>query len=433
MILLIVVNLAVATAVLFRRFLKHWYFLLQDERRLETVAYVERALEQLLGGTLLPVPPSPRLAEEEFVRRMPRAAPKEQDALKQLFRQWGLLNDCLRRLRQGSSKQRARSALVLGRMQAREALPSLFALLAEENTELRLGALRALELMGDPEAIEPLVKLLPAVKDTAWRLVWAALIACGRPEPERLRTHLAHPEPRVRVVVAAVLGELASPALLDALRAHAGDPDPEVRAKVAWALGCIGSPRAFPLLAERAQDPVWYVRLQAVGALGALGERRAHKLLARAVHDSNLLVRQKAASALYRLWRDPGYLVDFLRQHDPDRYALEALISELEWRGITWEAINGVTSPRRSHRAHSRELVRRLVSLGTYASVLYAVEMHPDTNLRHALLELLAQTLPAERHPELGALLASPYLDAGSRRAIEKLVGSPVEGGDGMD
>ncbi|MFQ5817677.1 MAG: HEAT repeat domain-containing protein [Terriglobia bacterium] len=430
--LLALLNLGAAAAVLLRRFFKHWYLLAQDEQRLEAAAYVERALEQLRQGRVLPAPPSRRLAENELLRRLPQAAPEEQDGLQQLFRQWRLRDDRIRRLRRGPPWQRAQSAMVLGRMQTREALPEILKLLAQDNTEMRLAALRALELLGDPKAIDALVNVLPAVKDTAWRMVWAALIACARAQPERLRAHLAHPEPRVREVVAAVLGELNSPALLDALLAHANDPHPGVRARLACALGRSGSTRALPLLSERAWDPVWYVRLHAVGALGALGDREAHELLALAVRDPNLQVRQKAAAALCLLWRDPIYLINLLCQGAPDRYALGAVVSELDWSGVTWEAINRVNAPLPGLRQQSRELVERLISVGAYAPVLYAIETHPDTQVRRVLLELVARALPQEDYPALVEVLGSPYLDAGTRRAIKKLVGAAVEAGDDL-
>lgn len=432
LVLLGLLNLAVLAAVLLRRLFKHWYFLAQDEQRLEAAAQVERALEQLRQALPAPPPPPQRLAEEELLRRIPTAPLEERERLRQLFRQWGLLDERIMRLRHASAGERAYSALVLGRMQVHEALPDILRLLADGNTEMRLAALRALELLGDPEAVEALVKALPAVKHTAWRLVWAALISCARPQPERLLAHLSHPEPRVRAVAAAVLGEVGSPALLEKLVACVGDAEPEVRSKVAWALGRSGSLRAVSVLVQRTQDPVWFVRVQAVGALGSLGDREAHEPLMVSARDANLWVRQKAAAALYLLWRDPSYLIDLLREGTPDRYALQALVSELEWRGVTWEAINQVNASLPSVREQSRELVQRLVAVGAYTPVLYAIEMHPDTELRLALLDLVAGALPAAGYLDLVQMLASPYLDAATRRAIEKLVGFPVDSHDDM-
>lgn len=390
-------------------------------------AEVERALEELRHGHPVPTAPTQRLAEEELLRRSLQATPEEREALKQLFRQWGLDGYRLSRLRQARSWERAYSALVLGRMQVREALAALLQMLADKNTEMRLAALRALELLEDPEALDPLIHILPEVKDSGWRVVWAALISCARTRPERLLAYITHPEPQVRAVVASVLGEVAPPALLVELLAHANEPDPEVRAKLARALGRSGSPRALPLLAQWTQDPVWYVRLQAVGALGALRDRSAHEFLLRATSDPNLLVRQKAAAALYLFWADPIYLIDLLRQSVPDRSALEALLSVLEWRGVTWEAINHVNSPLDSQRDQSRELVRRLIQVGAYAAVFYAIAMHPEAEVRRVLVELVGQVLPAEGYLDLVQVLASPHLDAGTRRAVEKLVGFPEE------
>lgn len=373
------------------------------------------------------MPRARHLAEEELLRRMPQATPEERQRLQQLFRQWGLRDDRLTRLRHAPPWQRGYSALVLGRMQVREALPDLLRLLAEPDAELRLAALRALELLGDPDAIEPLVEILAEEKNRAWRLVWAALLTCAQPQPERLLACMTHAEPMVRRLAAAALGEVGSRAALEQLLPFAHDPEPEVRARLAWALGRSRSSRALSVLSELAQDPVWFVRLQAVEALGVIRERSAHEVLLRAVRDPHILVRQKATGSLYLLWRDPVYLIDLLRQEAPDRFALDALVSELEWRGVTWDAIHRVNSSVPTLRQPSQELVRRLIQIGAHPTVFYAIEMHPDTSLRASLLELVAEALPPEGHLDLVQLLASPYLDPGTRRTIEKLVGYPVE------
>jgi len=424
-------NLAVLLIVSLRRFFKHWYFISLDDQRRRAAENIQNSLQRLDKGWPVPMFSNRKALEQELLRRWLDAAPEERRKLTHLFRHWGLHVDRLTRIRHGPPWQQAESAVILGRIQVQEALPDLRRLLRGENRELRLAALRALELMGAPEAVDALVEILPGVKETAWRMVWAALISCARPEPERLLRHAFHPEPRVRMVIAATLGEVGTPPLLERLLPLADDPDPEVRAKAVWALGRSGSPRALPVLAERLRDPVWTVRLQSAGALGALGDRRAHEALALAVRDPHFEVRHKATGALYLLWRDPIALVDLLREGAPDQFALQSLISELEWRGITWEAINRVHSPLPYVREQSRALVSRLIWVGAYAPVLYALEMHPDTELRLVLLELVAKSLPPAGHLDFMELLGSPYLDARTRHAIEKVIGFPAEASDG--
>jgi len=387
--------------------------------------YVVQALEQRRQGLRVAPPMYRGLAEEELLRRLPDASQENRAMLRQLFRDWGFLADRQRRLRQASLGQRAYSALVLAQMQAHEALPDIVRLLREGKGESRLAALCALDLLAHPEATDALVELLPIVKQTSWRLVWSALTNCCRQEPERLLPHLAHPDPQVRAVVAAAIAEVARPEMVKDLKPFADDPEPEVRAKIVRALGRVGDSSVLPILMNRAHDPVWYVRLQAVGALGELGDWHAAETLVLAIRirDSHLLVRQKAARALYTLWRDPIALLELLRQGAPDRYALEALVAEMERQGVIWEAINRVNSPLPTVREHSRKLVRLLVEVRAYASVLYAIEMHPDSAVRQTLVELVARWLPPEGHLDFVQVLASPYLDPATRRSIEKVVG----------
>lgn len=425
--LLGLLNLGVLLAVLLRRFLKHWYFLAQDAQRLEVAAYLERALDVLQQGRALAAPRQRRLAESELLRRVPGAVPTERQLLQRIYRQWGFVDYRRARLRRGGRWERAYSAQALGRVEARDALADILPLLAAPARELRLAALRALEMLGEPEAIAPLVKVLPELGRTARGMVWAALIASGRREPERLLEHLDHPAPRVRAVVAAALAEVGSPVVLEQLLAYTEEPEPEVRVELARALGRSGSPRALAVLARWAQDEAWEVRLQAVGALGALGDRNAHDSLVRATHDSHLFVRQQAAAALYRLWGDPIALIELLGEAPADRSGLVALVSELESVGVTWDAINQVTAPEPTLRQQSRELLRRLIGVGAYTAVFYAIEMHSDPEVRAALVELVAQALPAEGYLDLVGVLASPYLDARTRSVVKKLVGFPAE------
>lgn len=425
LVIVALLNLTLLAVVFLRRLVKHWYFLARDERRLQVAAYVAQALEQLRQGRDVAPPMYRGLAEEELLRRLPEANEEDRAMLRQLFRDWGLLADRQTRLRQARLGQRAYSALVLAQMEVHEALPDIVRLLEEGKGESRLAALRALDLLADPEATDALVGILPAVKQTAWRLVWSALTSCCRQQPERLLPHLVHPEPQVRTVVAAAIAEVARPEMVKHLKRFANDPEPEVRAKIVRALGRMGDSSVLPILMDRAHDPVWYVRLQAVEALGELGDSHAHETLALAIRDSHWRVRQKATTALYTLWRDPVALLELLRQGAPDRYALEALVSELERRGVTWEAINRVNSPLPTIREHSRELVRLLVEVRAYATVLYAIGMHPDIAIRQTLVELVTHSLPPEGHLDFVQVLASPYLDSATRRSIEKVVGFP--------
>ena len=91
----------------------------------------------------------------------------------------------------------------------------------------------------------------------------------------------------VRIFAANVLGEIKSPAALQALVKALQDPDDNVRSAVIEALGKIGDPRAVdPLTALLGTMP--WIAMAAIEALGRIGG-------------------EKALSALYECLENPGY------------------------------------------------------------------------------------------------------------------------------
>lgn len=155
------------------------------------------------------------------------------------------------------------------------ALPDVLALLADENPYARRQAAHVLSKVGDPSFAPHLVDVIadehPDVAIKAYR---AAANTGNAEVVAPLVARLADGDQLQRdalTVALATLGELAVPALVDAL----ADPDAEVRAHAADTLGHLGSPEADPAadaLARLASDADAQVALAAVSALGQLGE-----------------------------------------------------------------------------------------------------------------------------------------------------------------
>jgi HEAT repeat protein len=109
----------------------------------------------------------------------------------------------------------------LGEVNADAAAPPLIGLLLEDTAiEVRVSAAYALGLLGDPQAIEPLIQKLDDQTEDA----------------------------RVRGTAAEALGDLRDPAGVMPLIAALNDPSAEVRFWAAFAVGQLGDPRALPQL-----------------------------------------------------------------------------------------------------------------------------------------------------------------------------------------
>jgi len=364
-------------------------------------------------------------AEGALQERILRAAPEARAKLQSLFRQWGLFQRRIQLLLWGNPWKQGHSALALARMDCREALPAVVALLERPYADIRLAAVNALSILAVPEAVKPLVGLLPGSDGREARAVLAALIRCAQSAPQRLLPYLKHPYPLVRLVAAAALAELARTAELPALLEAATDADAEVRSRVARALGHTGEREAVRGLARLAADPVWFVRLQAVAALGEMGGPFAQEFLWKILEDPDERVRKKAAIALHQLIHDPAQLLARLREMRRTRTALLGLVDHLARTGLTRQALNRVQSPVVLTREESQAIVRELLRSGFYQAVLYAVETHPEVPVRHELLRLVEEDAGPRAQPLLAALLTSTSLDAESRRRIEALVARP--------
>lgn len=428
LLVLALLNLAALLSVFLRRTLKNRFFALKDERRLVW----SEVVDAVFSGEPVPSPaPSLRYrwdreaAEEVLLERVVTATPEQSAKLQSLFRRWRLFEGRIRRLLWGTTWQQARSALVLAKMQCRETYPAIVTLLDSPNSDVRLAAVNALGIIGHPEALPPLLGILPGSSGREVRAVLAAVLRCAQSTPERLVPYLQHSAFLVRLVVAAALAELARKDEVSALLQAVADPEGEVRAKVARALGQTGDPAALTGLQTLVGDSVWFVRLQAVAGLSKIGHRATEPALWQAAQDADGRVRKKAAIALHHLLRDPAGLLARLRQQPGDGIALAGLVDELARHGVTWQAINRICSPLPMAREESQGLIRELLRAGFFAATLYAVEAHPDPPVRRELLGLVEECAGPAVRPHLAALLESPALDADSRRRVEGLLARP--------
>ena len=203
--------------------------------------------------------------------------------------------------------------------------------LADEDAAVRETALKALEKLGDPRRVEPLIAALGDGDATVRQAAAESLGEIGDVKAvESLIAALHDQESAVRWRAVEALAKIGDARAVEPLIAALRDNDSAVRWSAAWALCEIGSPAVEPLTVALL-DKDCTVRQSAARSLGKLGDPRAVEPLIAALKEEDSTVRRLAAWALCQIG-DPRAiqpLVTALRDEDKDvRWtALEALVN----------------------------------------------------------------------------------------------------------
>jgi HEAT repeat protein len=170
--------------------------------------------------------------------------------------------------------------------------------------QVRLGAARALGLMKNEAAVEPLRAMLMNGEGAAVTVAAGALGQIGTPAATvALLAAVVDAEmsPRRHAALGALemMGEPAVGPLTELLTSSR---DATARQNSAEALGWIGSAQATQALVDALQDGSEAVRGQAAWALGEIGDTAAQAALERAAEgDGSVLVQAEAQRALSQL------------------------------------------------------------------------------------------------------------------------------------
>jgi predicted nucleic acid-binding protein len=129
------------------------------------------------------------------------------------------------------------------------------------------------------------------------------------------------------------------------------------------------------------------VRLRAAIAIGDLQDFHGIPVLIRALTDKNRFVRLRAATALVRFRGEEEHV---LRQamHTHDRYAVEALVSELQRADRISELARDLAHPARGPRAKSALLAA--LEGGSFTMLIDIALRDPQWRTRKNLARLLA-------------------------------------------
>lgn len=391
--------------ILARRAYRQRYFRRRDARTL----HIRSHWNDIVSGRMSPeawrLQPLDRdIVESILLDQLDVAEPEEAERLRRCLRVSGLLDMRIWEARRQPGWRQRRALVSLGRMRAPEAVPALAEALDHPSAETRIAALRGLGRTAMPAAAEEILRRVTRgpLRFPASPLQ-NALLHCCQSRPGVLVPYLRRAEDSVRPLLARVLGELATPDLEEDLIALASDPLAEVRASAARGLGEAKPRLALTALSSLAADQEWFVRLRAVVALGQLRDLRTVPVLIGTLCDANRYVRVRSAAALARLGVD---LERLLQQviHTRDRYALQALVSELERSGRLLELVNDLRVPERRQAAVAALL--GAIGAGAHRMLLDSLMHHPDWRTRCALARVLAQSGRAELLPPLERLEA---------------------------
>lgn len=195
----------------------------------------------------------------------------------------------------------------LGEIGGDSSVDALLLILNDADRDVRIAAAGALGQAGDARTILPLIGLFhdgyPEVRSAAA----AAVAAFGHAALGPLDAALENPAPKVRVTAVKALGIVGDPRSIPLLVRHLEDPAHEVGVIAARTLAGFGQPAVEPLSAIlRTGEKEG--RLAAIDALALIGTAEADEALEYALRDRDRDVADKAAAALTRrrgtdVWR----------------------------------------------------------------------------------------------------------------------------------
>ncbi len=236
---------------------------------------------------------------------------------------WGdsSLQKALAGLKSTKVVQRREAAQQLGVLQDKHAAPALLEALADQDSYVRVLAVRALGYMRRTEAIAALTQLLKTDPEAEVReSVVQALQLMGGPASLSALAEATHD--KVETIRASALDALVvfrSSATLATLSEAARDPSPMVRRMAVVSLGRYGDPVAGPVLTAALKDSDAATRANAAQMLGQIGGLQARPALRVALKDSEKAVQASAARSLAMLHDREGFETAMKLAKDPNR------------------------------------------------------------------------------------------------------------------
>ncbi len=331
--------------ILARRAVRNRYFRKRDRR----VEFIRDNWQKIVSGQIsaeewFSLKIDRDIVEDILLNRINNAETDEMQALQELARSSGLLDQRIRQARRGRGWSRRLALSALGRMKIMESIPALSEALEDPCDETVVEAIRGLGQVGTKEAGQHIVMHLSEKSfQCPSKIAEQALAQCFKSAPQLLLNEVLRSDDDLRPILARALAEVADDRLFGNIRKLACDRLAEVRASAARIIASVKPSYASYILPLLTGDSEWFVRLRAAVAIGALGHNSGIPLLISLLCDSNRFVRLRAASELVRFRGEEVRIVQSVMD-TKDRYAIQAFISELERSGRLTEMINGMVA-----------------------------------------------------------------------------------------
>ena len=327
--------------------------------------------------------------EEILLDHVQRVRGVEHERLSAALDELGFTDASIARLRGKRWWQRAEAAEKLGLARAARAVPWLAAALADEVSEVRMRAAKALGGVGGAAPVRDLIQALD--QPNRWSTIRIAdiLTGMGREVIEDLVAVFPRLTPAGKLAALDIVGRIRPLHVVPWLLGRVRDPHLDVRARACHALGCIGDPEVTPAMLAALEDAEWPVRAMAAKALGRINNPEAIPALRLALRDSEWWVRSNAAHAL-RAMGSRG--LDALEEalDDPDRFARHQAILMLQEAGVVDGHAEGLTLANDEGRSTAERFLRRLIASGQTEHLNALAAEHPHGEVRRALRAILS-------------------------------------------
>lgn len=202
-----------------------------------------------------------------------------------------------------SAVVRGTAVETLGQRKERIALPHLIKSLEDSAESVREKAAAALALIGDTQAILPLLARLDDPSPLVPLACSESIVSFKARAYLVLVEALKHPEDRLRRHACDLLIRIGEDTLVQRLLKLASDRNNNLRENIARILGRIGGEKVVDTLVQLLADRNGSVRRTAAEALGALRDIRAIVALKKAERDQTREVRQAASTAIQEIFK----------------------------------------------------------------------------------------------------------------------------------
>jgi len=291
----------------------------------------------------------------------------------------------IKRLTEGSPRERRRAAIALGFSHGAEARKALARAMTDKVGEVRVAAIRALGKQGASQYLDVMLRFLKDPDAEMRRAVIEVTRHFSVTEPEKIATLLTDSSPAVRAAALSALRDIESlpQEILEQIRSCLNDPDDTVVAAACSLLSHLGDQtirqKLLQILSDRERD----VSLRSIvaTALGILGDSEALNILSWAVKDEAQPVRFAALNALMQL--DQGA--------PQQRTPLDIVIAALKGEVVTLS---------KREEAPSEELMPSNESVSDEAPAMSTLEAIAMDNAEAAKLLMDEEKLPPDEFSE---------------------------------